>query len=196
MADKTLYPLQIAMRSAERVISYIQLACQDYGIAGSLRRGIEQVHDLDLVVWPIVEWMPAVDGKPTGLFEAGDTVQWPESLLKTLSRHGLCSYQKPTNKGYPRILKLTGENLPIEIYLTDPDGSNFGALYQMRTGSAEFNIELAIRAQKRGLRYRAGYGIFDPSGKRVDNPGPSENSIFEVLGLPFIPPEKREGLSR
>jgi hypothetical protein len=36
MADKNLYPLEIAMRTAERVISYIQLACQDYGIAGSV----------------------------------------------------------------------------------------------------------------------------------------------------------------
>lgn len=73
--------------------------------------------------------------------------------------------------------------MPVEIYVAEE--SNFYALLQMRTGSAEFNKSLAIRAKKLWKMYRAGFGIYNESGEREDDG--TERGIFEALALPFIP---------
>jgi DNA polymerase (family 10) len=57
------------------------------------------------------------------------------------------------------------------------------------TGSKEHNTQLRQRAKDRGFKLNE-YGLFDGE-TRI--PCQDETALFKALGLPFIPPELREG---
>ena len=69
------------------------------------------------------------------------------------------------------------------------DEKYYGAALLMATGSEEHIDELRMRAARRGM-------TLDESGLRKGGKliaGRSEDEIYKALGLPFIPPELREG---
>ncbi len=77
----------------------------------------------------------------------------------------------------------------------------FGSALQYFTGSWDHNVELRNRALDRDLKMNE-YGVFDvssvddpDSGQRVGErvAGDTERSMYDVLALPWIPPELREG---
>ncbi len=155
-------------------------ACHEVTIAGSVRRGCPQVHDVDLVVWP-----KYTNAAPAGLFDDQvDADLQPVELLERLEALGVKASPEA------RIIRFIWAEIPVELYLCEPDGSNYGALLQMRTGSRQFNVFLAQRAQMLHLRYKAGYGLFDDEGKRVDDG--SERGIFDALKLKFVLPQDRK----
>jgi DNA polymerase (family 10) len=67
---------------------------------------------------------------------------------------------------------------------------SFGAALHYFTGSKTHNIALRTRAVKMGVKLSE-YGVFDRRGKRLG--GATEEEVFRSVGLPFIPPELREG---
>jgi DNA polymerase (family X) len=174
------YPLDRAREAAEELLLVIRPACNQVEIAGSVRRQRPQVHDIDIVAWPKYISVNIVD-----IF--GSIIEYShsmEELLEALYGAGCDDLQVKK-----RIITCTYKGLPVEIYLAEPDGANYGALLQMRTGSAEFNISLAERAQRMGLKYVAGHGIFRGS-ERID--AGSEEAIFSTLGIDYIDPEYRQ----
>ena len=77
-----------------------------------------------------------------------------------------------------------------DLYLASEE--TFPMLLLVRTGSAAFNRDLATRAKQMGLHFSAdGRGILR-DGARVA--WRSEEEILAALGLPWIPPERRERL--
>ncbi len=67
---------------------------------------------------------------------------------------------------------------------------SFGAALHYFTGSKSHNIALRTRAMKMGVKLSE-YGVFDRHGQRRG--GATEEEVFRSVGLPFIPPELREG---
>jgi DNA polymerase/3'-5' exonuclease PolX len=173
------YPLEFARNRAEEILHAIQPACHQAEIAGSIRRQRPQVHDIDIVAWPITQPINKVD-LFGNIIEQGLTM---EDLLEALYGAGVDDLQvgSKTVKGVYRGIR-------VELYLTEPDGSNWGALLQMRTGSEEFNISLCERAIKLGLKYKAGYGVYRGE-ERIDVG--TEAGIFEALMIDNIDPEYR-----
>lgn len=191
MNEKTLYPLSVGVDAAMNMIDLLKPVCQRIEIAGSVRRKRTQVHDVDLVIWPedeivmvdhqlslfITEYRPAY--QPTKLLRLTRKLGWPQ-----------------WSNIWPGIIRVpvsetavtAVERIPIELYICDPDGRNFEVLWQMRTGSAEYNIRLSQRAQELGLHYVAGHGIFDGLN-RVDDG--TETGIWTALGWEWVPPESR-----
>lgn len=183
----TIFPLASALAVAEYIVQAIQPACHRVEIAESIRRKQAQVHDVDLVAWPIyataeIETLFGM-GKEL-LSRPGDLI----IVLKQWPNHGSLN-DLTYAKENPRIIKFIYNSIPVEIYLVEPDGSNFGALLQLRTGSKEFNANLATNAKFKGLHYKAGYGVFNQEDQRLDDD--SERRIIELLGMKFIEPEKR-----
>ncbi|MBA7694058.1 DNA polymerase/3'-5' exonuclease PolX [subsurface metagenome] len=87
-----------------------------------------------------------------------------------------------------KIMRVMVGNTQIDIYVADE--ATWATLLLIRTGSAENNIRLATLAKKRGWRLAAsGDGLFNENGKRIA--GDTERSIYDALGLPWQPPEKR-----
>ena len=161
---------------AEDALAYLERldAVDAAAVAGSIRRWRDTTGDVDVlaasaagedVVDAFVEW-PAV----TDTIEAGES------------------------KAGVRV-----DGIRVDLRVVVP--GEFGGALQYFTGSKEHNVALRNRAIARDLKMNE-YGVFDVSG--VEDPdagrrvgervaGETEASMYEVLGMPLVPPELREG---
>ncbi|MBA3848934.1 MAG: DNA polymerase/3'-5' exonuclease PolX [Opitutus sp.] len=144
--------------------------------AGSLRRRLETVGDLDFLVatdepQPIVDWF----------------VRRPE--VKEITAHG-------ETKASVRL----GSGLQADLRLVPPEQFVF-ALHHF-TGSKDHNVQMRGRALERGLSLSE-WGLVPAEGEgtareKAEKLGrkttvKNEAQLFRALGLAFIPPELREG---
>lgn len=148
---------------------------------GSLRRRMETVGDLDFLVAttepaPVVAWF----------------VGQPE-------------VQEITAQGELKASVRLKSGLQADLRLVPPEQFVF-ALHHL-TGSKDHNVQMRHRALERGLSMSE-WGLFPADEKhgstaevkKAGSAGPksltakTEADLFKALGLPFIPPELREGL--
>ncbi len=134
--------------------------------AGSWRRGRETVGDIDLL---------AESDEPGTVMD--HLVAW-ESAGDVLLR----GETKTSIRG-PR---------DVQIDLRVVRGESFGAAWQYFTGSKEHNVRLRGRARDRGLSINE-YGVTRLDGASTPLAGATEAEVYEAVGLPWIPPELREG---
>jgi len=133
-------------------------------VAGSYRRGRPTVGDLDIVT---------ATPEPITLLTAFAALPQAERVL--LRGDTKCS-----------ISALNG--LQVDCRAVTPD--QFGAAWQYFTGSQAHNIRLRGLALRMGLTLNE-YGVFRvDGGERIA--GATEEDVYEVLGLRWIPPEQRE----
>jgi DNA polymerase (family X) len=85
--------------------------------------------------------------------------------------------------GGPARAALRLGDMPVDVRVVEPE--RFGAVWLWETSAPAHREELRVRAAARGLEFSE-EGL---SG----GPGRSEGEVYEALGLPFIPPELREG---
>jgi DNA polymerase (family 10) len=159
-------PLHRALATAESIAKLLRRVrgVSAAEVAGSIRRRTETIGDIDLLV-------SAVDAAP--VFRAFELA--PE--VKEVTATG------PT-KCTARL--RTGLQLDLRVVLPE----SFGAALHYFTGSKSHNIDVRTRAMHRGLKLSE-YGIFDRQGRHLG--GAKEEEIFKAIGLPWIPPELREG---
>lgn len=74
----------------------------------------------------------------------------------------------------------------LDILLVEP--GSFGSAMNHYTGSKEWNIDVRAEAKARGLLVNQ-YGVFEGDRKLG---GEDEEDLFEILGIPWVPPEQRE----
>lgn len=149
--------------------------------AGSLRRGMETVGDLDFIVAatevaPVVEWFVAQSG-------VGEV----------------------TAKGETKASVRFESGLQADLRIV-PEEQFVFALHHF-TGSKDHNVQMRQRALARGLSLSE-WGLLPAegegtvkakaealkTGKTTGTGLASEAELFAALGLKFIPPELREGL--
>ena len=135
---------------------------KDVLAAGSYRRARETVGDLDILV-TARKSSPVMDR-----FVEYDEVA--EVLAKGTTRSSV-------------VLRC---GLQVDVRLVEQ--SSFGAALQYFTGSKDHNIAIRRLGQQRGLKINE-YGVFRFE-KRVA--GRTEESVYQALDLPLIPPELRE----
>jgi DNA polymerase (family 10) len=149
--------------------------------AGSLRRGLETVGDLDFIV-------AATDVDPV--------VKWFT---------GQADVQEVTAQGETKTSVRFGSGLQADLRIVPADQFAF-ALHHF-TGSKDHNVQLRQRALARGLSLSE-WGLVPAEGegtakekaekakaeKRETGKVKNEKDLFAALGLHFIPPELREGL--
>jgi DNA polymerase (family 10) len=143
--------------------------------AGSWRRGRETVGDIDLVV---------DSDDPPAVME--HLARWPETAAVLLRGDTKTSVRGPQD---------------VQIDLRVVADSSFGAALQYFTGSKDHNVKLRARARDRGMTINE-YGVhrLEPGADADTRPakgrtiaGRSEAEVYEAVGLPWIPPELREG---
>jgi DNA polymerase (family X) len=134
-------------------------------IAGSARRWTETCKDLDLI---------AMTDDAAALVEA-------------LATHGLSAESRRGGDAAASVLTHSGLKVDLRIGTEE----TFGNLLQHFTGSAEHNVELRERALQRGYSVSE-HGVAEVEGKTVHR-FPQEEGVYELLGLPYIEPELREG---
>jgi DNA polymerase (family X) len=144
--------------------------------AGSLRRGLETVGDLDFIVsaraeTPVVDWFV-----------------------------GQAGVKEVTARGESKASVRFDGGLQADLRIVPPAQFAF-ALHHL-TGSKDHNVQMRQRALERGLSLSE-WGLVPSEGEGTarDKAGRSEgiaaadeNAIFAALGLAFIPPELREGM--
>jgi DNA polymerase (family 10) len=145
--------------------------------AGSLRRGMETVGDLDFIVAateiaPVVNWFVAMPG-----------------------------IREVTAKGDTKASVRFESGLQADLRIVPEEQFAF-ALHHF-TGSKDHNVQMRQRALARGLSLSE-WGLVPAEGEgtvktKADggrrNPAvETEQELFAALGLHFIPPELREGM--
>ncbi len=161
-------PLGIAMPIAEVFLERVRAlkGVKQAELAGSLRRGVETIGDIDIVC-------DAADGEKTiKQFIAFGGVK------RVLASGG--------TKGSVTVEYDAGKELQIDLRVVDSD--SFGAALQYFTGSKEHNVRLRERAISKRWRLNE-YGLFDGEKSIA---GKREADIYKRLGLPCLPPELRE----
>lgn len=133
-------------------------------IAGSIRRWRETVKDIDIVC---------------ATKESEKVINYFISLpvVKELLA-----------RGTTKVSVVLKEGVNVDLRLVDE--SSFGAAVAYFTGSKEHNIRLREMAKQRGLKINE-YGVFKEPDE-IFVAGQTEEEIYRVLGLPWIPPELRE----
>jgi DNA polymerase (family 10) len=133
--------------------------------AGSFRRGKETVGDLDLLV---------TGPNPAAALDR--FVAFPR--VQEILANG-------DNKASARVGL---EGLQVDVRALPPE--SFGAAMQYFTGSKDHNVAIRTRAVRMGLKLSE-YGLYRIEDDSVVA-GATEASVYEALGMPWIPPELRE----
>jgi DNA polymerase (family X) len=134
-------------------------------IAGSARRWTETCKDLDLIA----------------------TTDDAAALVEALATHGLSAETRRGGDAAASVLTHAGLKVDLRVGTEE----TFGDLLQHFTGSAEHNVELRERALQRGYSVSE-HGVAEVEGKKV-HLFSDEAGVYELLGLPYIEPELREG---
>lgn len=159
-------PLALALPLSEEIITRLR---QVKGVgriqcAGSVRRMKETVGDIDIL---------AISSAPARVMDAFVAVPLVQRVLA---------------KGDTKSSVMTRQGIQVDVRVVEPEA--YGAALAYFTGSKTHNIRLRDMARKKGLKLSE-YGIFEErTGKRIG--GREEEEIYEILGLPVIPPELRE----
>lgn len=163
-ADMGRFNLAVAAQYAEPLASWLRTlpGVQQVVVAGSYRRARETVGDIDILI------TAAPNSQVMKRFCSYD------EIAETLS-------QGPTRSSV--VLK---NKLQVDVRVVRPE--SYGAALHYFTGSKSHNIAIRRLGQARGLKINE-YGVFK-AGARVN--GETEESVYQLVGLPFIPPELRE----
>ncbi|HYH58629.1 MAG TPA: DNA polymerase/3'-5' exonuclease PolX [Thermoleophilaceae bacterium] len=133
-------------------------------LAGSARRWTETCKDIDLV---------ATASDPRALADAFCTLP----LIAEASSPGEAGARGITHNG-----------ISVDLRIVSPE--NFGNLIQHLTGSKQHNEALRTAAVKRGFHVSE-YGVTDDSTETT-HACATEEEVYELLGMDWIPPELRE----
>jgi DNA polymerase (family 10) len=134
--------------------------------AGSFRRNRETVGDLDVIV---------------GSDEPSPIMDW------FVGRPGITEV---TARGETKSSVRVEGGLQVDLRVVPP-GQFFFALHHF-TGSKDHNVAMRQRALSRGLSMSE-WGLAPRDPETVGPPADDEPAVFAALGLPWIPPELREG---
>ncbi|MDP8243391.1 MAG: DNA polymerase/3'-5' exonuclease PolX [Candidatus Hinthialibacter antarcticus] len=134
-------------------------------IAGSLRRGRETVGDVDILV------------------SAKNAEAVMQEFLATENIRDVLA------QGATKSSILLECGLQVDLRVVEKDA--FGAALQYFTGSKEHNVKLRERAVKQKLKVNE-YGVYE-TGSETLVAGKTEESVYQCLGLAWVPPELREG---
>jgi DNA polymerase (family X) len=134
-------------------------------VAGSLRRRVESVKDLDIIA----------------------TASDPAALSAALAELPQVESASSSGEAGARVVTHTG--MKVDLRVVEPD--QFGNVLQHFTGSKAHNVALRESAVRRGLHVSE-YGILDDATGETLRCA-TEEEVYATLGLAWIPPELREG---
>jgi len=165
--------LHEALLEARRIVAYLSkcpnIARIEY--AGSLRRGVETIGDIDVLC-------SAKSGK-------GDVVT---KIMDMYAKYS--EVAQVLNRGETKSSVLLKSGMQVDLRVID-DGI-FGAALHYFTGSKVHNIRIRDRAKSMGLKVSE-YGVFSVTrGNEKLIAGKTEEEVFKAIGLPYIIPEMRE----
>jgi len=154
--------LSEAKAIADKYVEMLNPFCKRIEIAGSIRREKPEVGDIEIVCIRNTKYLRSFC----------DAV---DSLRKVKG--------SPIGKYTQRVLP---EGIKLDLFMCNKD--NWGLIYAIRTGSAEFSHEVLATGW-----VKAGFNSVDgrlfKNGKEV--PVYEEEDLFKLIGLTYVHPSKR-----
>lgn len=163
-------PIGTALAAAEETIAFLQgqgPQSEQLYPAGSLRRWEETIGNIDLVG-------AAPEPQLAAIVDALTTMPGVREVLAS---------------GPQKAGVILESGLQVDLRLGESD--NLGARLQYFSGSQQHNIQLRDYADRRGLSLDE-YGITDRQTGKLEKFA-DETALYARLGLPYIPPELRNG---
>lgn len=194
--------LSKAQKVAESLAGVLSPHCERVSIAGSVRRQKSEVKDIELVLIPDTEWTTDLFGEPDqkrnllydavhkGIKEKYYCVEWIKPGTDKITPWHI----KPDGKYwrgnmYPAGgLPVSDASIKVDIFLATPQ--NWGAIFLIRTGSADFSQAVVTHALRVGYKFDEGF--LTCRGHKVETP--DEQTVFDRLGLQYIEPQNRLGI--
>lgn len=133
--------------------------------AGSVRRGKETIKDVDVLV------VSSNRSETVKVFQ-----QFGDELVNGDDKS--------------RIMARVDARTDVQVDLLFCPEEEFGAALAYFTGSKEHNVALRTLAKSKGMKINE-HGFWSDSGVRLG--GAEETELYDLLGIPFCPPELREG---
>ncbi len=178
--------LEDARQIIGELVELLRPACERIEIAGSVRRGKLEVHDAEVVIIPTPDLLPLTD----------DLIQYGKAQYALYG-------EKRTRRWGSSYRGLIFGGIKCELFMTTEDG--FGYQYVLRTGPSDANKYimnwLGLKHVHAPIRFQGGYGWYSRNWRHdgkawvADDKRrlriASEEDLYAVLGLPFIPPNER-----
>ncbi len=162
----TRYPIGKVLPVVNDILGYLSgnAPVGRLNTAGSIRRWKETIGDIDIL----------------------STSKDPAGVMNVFTR--MPDVKEVLMKGPTKSTVVLKEGLQVDIRVVDEE--SYGAALAYFTGSKAHNIRLREIAVKAGLKLNE-YGIFrEKDNKKIG--GATEEEIYEILKLQFVPPELRE----
>lgn len=164
---KVFMLLSEAQETANRLIDFLKPYCKKIYVAGSVRREKENVKDIEICLIPSDK----------------------KKLFNALGTHlyKLNKEFKPSKWGQ-KYLQFKYEGKQIDLFIGDEN--NWGLLYLIRTGSAEFSTKMLAQWKRvtQGGYSENGY-LHTADGKLVKTP--EEETVFALCKMNFVEPRMR-----
>lgn len=174
---------QIAANMAMYIQERLRPFCDRIMIAGSIRRRKEHVKDIELVCIPKKE--PVKD-----LFENITGYQVIPDFIKIVNEYKKIKGE-PTGKYTQRLLRLQQEGsgriyeCNLDLFMVTPE--NWGLLFMIRTGSADFSKKMMNVARSEGYLVEDGQLWRGKSIVEVRE----EEDLFRILNRRWVEPWER-----
>jgi DNA polymerase/3'-5' exonuclease PolX len=181
--SETKIPLATAQNVAKRFLSYLESYCSQMSVAGSVRREVEYVGDIDVVVIPKDEFSMGV-----AFCEGFKGMVMNGTRLKRFK--------------YPE------SGIQIELHITNI--SDWGRILAIATGSSSFSHHLAVAWSRRGwagteeglrrkseCNHKSTWKI-KPEYKSCPTLPPifsTEEQFFAFIGVDYVYPKARSWVS-
>ena len=172
---ETLTPLSEAQVIADRIVESLRPYCDQIAVAGSIRRQKPEVKDIEICCIPKQE--------PSGALELFQQ--------KMVRDRGFISSVMTMEiiKGDPETGKYVKcqhpQGIKLDLFIAKP--SNWGIIYMIRTGSADYSKMMMWKLKQAG--YPVIDGFVHHQGKVIDTP--DEKSVFSLIVSEVVPPFQR-----
>lgn len=174
------------LKKAEEIAGYwtrrLRPYCDRISVAGSIRRGVKEVKDIEIVCIPSTTLISQSD-----LFQNQEKKQVRVSGFIDVLKD---EHEAVIKKGDPYTgkyiqLYIPAHQINIDIFTAVPE--NWGYILGIRTGSAEFSHKLASAWVANGYNGKDGFLHRDDVQVSV----PDEVTLFKIAGMSYVQPWNR-----
>lgn len=163
---------------AKEVAAYLAPYVVRAKCVGSVRRRRPTVSDVEFVAEPFMQ---------ADLL--GDKTPDLPPIWRACADLGTVAKQ---GERYVQVVNVFGHaGLKLDLFLVHPP-AQWGSLVAIRTGPAALSRLCVTRMRDLGMKHTDGRVVSVATGETV--PTPTERDFFEVAGVPYVPPARRDKL--